>query len=286
MVSRAFGIWLILISVSVGDSVGVFYALDQDLRALQQHPRIQVNHPPVAVGSRTIHRLAAGPHTIYATKMGSSNVEAAMAAKGLLTRFRCEWAVSIGPAGALDPGLQVGEWIRIENVIAWQSGTMDATGFQLSARTRWTLPWHLLPTPEPFSDTPAGSSLASGETFVASTAERARIRDLTECAAVDMNTFGLAMVCAENRVPLFVWRIISDLADENASSDFREFIQSYPGTAGTMIAEWVLHLPPHRDSPESYPAIRDFLNAQDNISEDSAYGLPAAPFHPPLEPAE
>ncbi len=266
--------------------MGLLYALDDDLRALQQHPQVQVIHPPVAVGSRTIYRLAAGPHTIYATKMGSSNVEASMAAKGLLTRFRCDWAVSIGPAGALDPELEVGEWIRIENVIAWQSGTMDATGFQLSARTKWSLPWNLLPNPDPLSDPSAGYSLASGEAFIASTTERARIRDFTESAAVDMNTFGIAMVCADNRVPLFVWRIISDLADENASADFREFIHSYAGTGGAMIAEWVLNLPPNPDSPESYPAIRDFLDAQEDVLENSAYGLPAAPFHPVLEAAE
>jgi nucleoside phosphorylase len=69
--------------------------------------------------------------------------------------------------------------------------------------------------------------LAAGEEFVASEQERGKIRVLTDAEAVDMNTFGLALVCADQNVPLFVWRIISDRANETAADDFRSFVSTW-----------------------------------------------------------
>lgn len=95
---------------------------------------------------------------------------------------------------------------------------------------------------------------------MASEQERAKIRALTDAEAVDMNTFGLALVCADQNVPLFVWRIISDRANETAADDFRAFVSSYDGEGGRAMTELLRFLPPNPNAAESYPAINKFIH--------------------------
>jgi nucleoside phosphorylase len=243
------------------DTAAFFYALDADLRTLKDEAR-EIGQP-LAVGSRSVQRLSLGPHTIFAIKMGSGCVETAASAQALLTKFRCDWAFSFGPAGALADNLETGRWYRVDRVIAWQRGTANATGFQLAESARWHLPWHKLSSTNLAKALTNLTSitLAAGEEFVASEQERGKIRVLTDAEAVDMNTFGLALVCADQNVPLFVWRIISDRANETAADDFRSFVSNYDGEGGRAMTELLRFLPPNPNAAATYPAIQHLLDS-------------------------
>ncbi len=266
-----FLMWLIPARLVHADNIAVFYALDEDLRALKASPGVRELGSPATVGTRSIHRLGLGPHHVYAMKMASGSVETAMSAQALLATFRCDWAFSIGPAGSLDDSLEVGRWYRVERVVSWQSGSATSVGFQPSDRAAWDFDWDALPFEtleeqaglHPDTYTPTMITLTSGEAFIASESERTRLRHLMEAEAVDMNSFGLAAVCADHRVPLFIWRIISDRADEEASETFRNFIASYDGHGGALLAEWIAHLPPNPDAPDTYPEIQKLLPPED-----------------------
>jgi adenosylhomocysteine nucleosidase len=249
-------------SFTQADNVAFFYALDTDLQALKLSTR-EIGQP-LAVGSRRIHRLSLGPHTIYSVKMGSGSVETAASAQALLSRFYCDWAFSLGPAGALSDDLETGRWYRVNRVVAWQRGTTRVTGMSLSEFSTWETDWIPFPAdvPSPLFQSNAAVSVASGEMFVASTSERERIRATTEADAVDMNSFGLALVCADHGVPLFAWKIISDRADENAPGDFRTFVAGYKGEGGKALAEIIAALPANPRDPASYPAIEKLLRGE------------------------
>ncbi|MBP7830093.1 MAG: hypothetical protein KA248_09275 [Kiritimatiellae bacterium] len=254
--------FLLLLSVSMvrGDTIAFFYALDSDLAALKTEAR-EIGQP-YSAGARRIQRLALGPHSIYALKMGSGCVETAASAQALLSRFRCDWAFSLGPAGGLSEHLETGCWYRVGRVVAWQRGVMESTGTSLSESSTWETDWSRFPAPIPSPLAPSTStiSVASGELFVASSRERERIRAVAEADAVDMNSFGLALVCADHGVPLFAWKIISDRADDNASLDFRAFVSGYQGEGGKALAEIIAALPAHPHDPASYPAIKKLLH--------------------------
>ena len=75
-----------------------------------------------------------------------------------------------------------------------------------------------------------------------------------------MNSYGLALVCADHGVPLFSWKIISDRADEEAAETLKAFTANYSGEGGKALAEVLQSLPPqpqrpvflsgHREDPE------------------------------------
>lgn len=255
-------IWFFLLFTVYGrtDNIALFYALDVDLAEFKK--TAQELGQPAMLGSRAVHRLQIAHHTVYAVRMGSGAVSSAASAQALLTRFRCDWAFSLGPAGALSDDLGIGTWHRIANVIAWQRGTGGAGGFQLAKDSSWVFTW----SPPMASNVPASLAttsfiaLASGEAFIASEQDRTRIRETTSAVAVDMNTFGLALVCEEQQVPLFVWRIISDHADEKASEDFRVFATSYNGSGGLAIAKYIWQMPSNTNAASSYSAIQKYLN--------------------------
>ena len=65
--------------------------------------------------------------------------------------------------------------------------------------------------------------------------------------------------CAENRVPLRCWRIVSDRADDRAGEDFKTFTARYDGSGGRWIAELIRQLPPNPKAATSYPALRELI---------------------------
>ena len=231
------------------DTIAFFYALDADLKGLKTSAQYLGQ---ATVGSRSIQRLQLGPHTIHAIKMGSGAVETAASAQALLGRTRCDWAFSLGPAGALSDAVSTGTWHRVEQVKAWQRGGGGGA---------WNTDWSRFPVAQlpPPLDTVSAIALASGEQFISTTGDRDRVQALTQADAVDMNSFGLALVCADHGVPLFSWKIFSDQADEHASETFRSFVSTYAGEGGKALADIIQALPANPNDPASYPAIRQLL---------------------------
>ena len=103
-------------------------------------------------------------------------------------------------------------------------------------------------------------TVASGEIFVASSSYREQLLGATGAQAVDMNLFGLQSACSAWKVPLYSWRVTSDLADDNASEAFRAFVGHYDGAGGRAIAELIRDLPPDTTSPAAYPALKELLD--------------------------
>ena len=239
------------------DTIAFFYALDADLQELKTVAR-ELGQAS-SVGTRSIKRLQLGSHTVYAVKMGSGAVETAASAQAILSRARCDWALSIGPAGALAESVETGRWYRVGRVVAWQHGS--STTPNLSGFPAWDTDWSRLPVtniPPPLENT-YSISVASGEQFISTTGDRDRLHALTQADAVDMNGYGLALVCADHGVPLFSWKIVSDHADENASETFRNFISTYSGEGGNALAEIIQALPANPNDPATYPAIERLL---------------------------
>ena len=266
---RGLPLWLaplvLCMPIAKGDAIGFFYALDADLQGLKTQARELGQSVPV--GSRSIQRLQLGAHTIYAVKMGSGAVETAASAQALLSRFRCDWAFSLGPAGALSDTLETNGWHRASRVLAWQRGKIDLT---------WDTDWSRFPVPNlpaPLH-TPSAISVASGEQFISTTSDREGVQAITQADAVDMNSFGLSLVCADHGVALFSWKIISDRADENAPETFRAFTSTYSGEGGEALAEIIRALPANPNDPASYPAIEKMLREPPSLPAPASSDSP------------
>jgi len=232
-------------------------ALEADMKSLSE--RAVVIGEPTALGSRRIHRLQIGPHRVYAVIMGSGCVETAVSAEALLTRFRCDVAFSLGPAGGLAEPAAPGRWFYVgECVVRGKSAGPGSRGQPLvipDVPNEWKVGAPLEKTPKVV--------LTAGEVFVNQRTQRDSLAASTGALLVDMNTHGLHAACANHRLPLHVWRVVSDMADEEAGQRFREFVQAYDGAGGRALAALIRELPANPNAAGSYSAIQKLIKPQE-----------------------
>ena len=253
-------------STAFARTIALFYALESDRKTLEE--KSHVIGDPIRIGGHVVEHLKIGGDDLYAMKMGSGPVETAISATLLLTKFRCDMAFSIGPAGALRNDLQIGSWYEVASVICYQKGSWNKSTFQINDAMKLghadDLPVDVgVKFPVLFEHT-AKIVVASGEIFVASTTYRDQLCTTTGADAVEMNLFGLQLACHDQHVPLRSWRIISDHADDLAGDAFKKFVSAYQGEAGAALAELIARLPPDANSPSSYPELTHRLSEPHN----------------------
>jgi nucleoside phosphorylase len=244
------------------EKIAFFYALDADLTALKGNSAPDLR--TIRVGSTVVQNFTVGRNRVWAAKMGVGNVDTAVNAAALLSKFPCDVAISTGPAGALSDKVRRLSWYVIDSVVGYQRGTFGPSGFTVSPDARVVLPKEVfdrLANAKGSEGIPSGErrALASGDAFIAQSQQRTIVRDTSGADLVDMNTFGLATACSKMKAPLVVWRVVSDSANEQANEDFRTFVADYDGLGGRRVREMLLSLPPSQNSVEAYDNIRKAL---------------------------
>lgn len=243
--------------IARADDILVLYALDADQKALvrQAPPPGLVGH----VAGRIVQRYTIGKHRIYPVKMGSGAVETAITAAAVLARVRCDVILSLGPAGGLTNQLAVGTWTEVTELACYQQGAQSPDGFsrKVDFHRTGTLPAGLS-LPETLRQARKVRA-ASGEVFVASSEFRLQLAGETKAQLVEMNLFGINEAAARFGIPHYAWRIVSDLADEQASAAFKTFANSYKGEGGEFLATLIQEWPSSKSSPRDHPALESLL---------------------------
>lgn len=249
-------VWIVCLltlpRILFGDSVALFYALDKDLEVVREELTEKTSH---AVGDRTVHEFRKDGHEIYAIKMGSGCITTAVSTTSLLMKFPVDHAFSLGPAAGIAEFTEVGAWYFVETHASYQIGSVKQGGFVPSGqKTR-------LVNPEIRGVLPATAT--SGERFIASTSERNRLAALTGAQLLEMNLEGLIQPTQSFGVPLICIRVISDLGDNDASSDFARFLDGYDGDGASLFLEWLNSLPPNLDSLDAHKNLKNLFEGVD-----------------------
>lgn len=229
-------------------NIAFLYALDKDLTVLKSRG---TSERVVPIGNRKVSIIHLGANTIFAIKMHSGSIETAVSAQALLSRERIDKAFSTGPAGALKESLSRGQWVAIQSCLSYQAGSHTRSG-------------HVIPEPDVIFENPQElnlplAAIASGELFIASDEKKQEIIQQTDADLIDMNTAGLSTACKSHNVPLYCIRIVSDLADNQESNDFADFVQEYDGEGARLFFEWLKKLPPDETDPSSHPHLKKIL---------------------------
>ena len=161
--------------------------------------------------------------TVFLAKCGIGEIASSAATALLIGYFECVYIVNFGLVGSLD-GRPFGTVTAVRDVVHYDC---DITAFG-----------HLLGAPadidDPFLrtdrkmlallaqlDTPL-VRLASGDKFIADPAVSAKIKEDFSAEICDMEGAGIALVCTRARVPFTMIKLVSDGADDNATSSFEK----------------------------------------------------------------
>jgi adenosylhomocysteine nucleosidase len=205
---------------------------------------------PLLAGRRSEHR---GPFEVHAGTLdghpvrlavcGIGKVNAAALAQQLLADGAGR-LVFTGVAGALDPGLAVGDVVVAEDAVQHD---VDVTplGYEAGRVPGEPLTWTADPELRDAALAAAGATveegrvvrgrIASGDTFVADPARAAALKRRFGAVCAEMEGAAVAQVCARWGVPWAIVRSISDTADAGASVDFRAFTQRAAARAEGVV---------------------------------------------------
>ena len=153
---------------------------------------------------------------------GVGKINAALKAAEVLARGECRRVVNFGTAGSLRPEL-AGQLVRVNSIL---QRDMDARPLAMLGDT-------------PFEEGPAsgmialggeGVSLSTGDNFV--TAPPALGSDI-----VDMEGYAIAKATLRAGVDFSCWKYVTDLADENATANWRENVEKGAAAFITALQE-------------------------------------------------
>ena len=187
-----------------------------------------------------VERLAAGPFhvaqgelegvPVVVARCGIGKVNAAALTQYVVS-LGVRSVVLTGVAGAVDPGLRVGDVVVGVDAVQHDvdvTGLGYAPGEVPGAGTAFACDPRLVDlATEAARDLPGvrvvRGRVASGDVFVADAGVGARIWELFGAVCAEMEGAACAQVCAAWGVPFVVVRSISDTADHAAHVDFRSF---------------------------------------------------------------
>jgi 5'-methylthioadenosine/S-adenosylhomocysteine nucleosidase len=221
--------------------LAVLYALEEEIRGL--HPllvdRTIVEHPWARV-----ERGVCDGHQIVLVHSGAGKVLSTMTAQSVLDRFSPSCLALCGVSGALNPAYARGDLVIGNDFIQHDIKT-EYFGFadgQVPFTDLRVIPSFqpLLETTQRFGLSDAAvhrGRILSGDQFVSGIRGSELRRDFGG-DVVDMESAAVALVCHLNKTPFIVARTISDRANEEAASDFGDFLPR----ASIHVTAFIRHL--------------------------------------------
>lgn len=222
----------------------ILSALERELEAVRES---MTDVDEVEISGHTFWRGTIAGSDVVGASVGIGKVNAAMVTTLAIDHFAPGVILFTGVAGGLDPALMIGDIVIAESVVQYDTGIAGPNGF------RPYQPGHLPffnPTErvgyEPSSAlldraraavdaiefgrvhgrTPRFffGTVATGDQFIESEADRRRIRDVFGAHAVEMEGAAVAQVAGHFGVDHLVIRAVSDLAGPGSEVDFDRFL--------------------------------------------------------------
>lgn len=184
-------------------------------------------------------------------RSGIGKVAAALSTTLLLDHFKPAHVVNIGSAGGFDPNLCVGD-VVIGTELSYHDVDVTAFGYA---------PGQLPGQPLAFTSDPnlvaladdclhtvahvqtARGLICSGDVFMADPARVASVRALfPQMQAVEMEGAAIAHVCQQFGVPFVVIRGLSDIAGQESSTSFDEYLKVAARNSSLVVAAMAARL--------------------------------------------
>ena len=218
-------------------NIGVIVALDNTYRHFAQ-AIVPGSCYSVADREFCTGKLGEIPVVLVRSPMGKVNN--AVTTQILISTFKVDSVISLSPAGAVNPELEVGDMVVASAVYQHDFGTVKPYGFiwntvpaGISENGRHYNSYPVSGMKEFFSVQETCSNkivkgvVVSGDQFVASGKKKNWLKSKFNASAVDMGAASIVQVCFANRVPVVVLRVITDRAGVNARPTFAESVGGY-----------------------------------------------------------
>ncbi|EJR7631563.1 5'-methylthioadenosine/adenosylhomocysteine nucleosidase [Campylobacter upsaliensis] len=163
------------------------------------------------------------------SKIGKVN--STLSASVMIERYGAKTLLFTGVAGAFNPNLEIGDLLYAKSLVQYD---LDITAFghplgfvpgnEIFIKTDERLNTLALEVAKELNIKLNAGIIATGDEFICDETKKAKIREIFNADACEMEGASVALVCQALKVPCFILRAMSDKAGEKAEIDFDEFV--------------------------------------------------------------
>ena len=209
----------------MNDSIAIFGAVKEEIAGIKQAMNIS-DH--VRLGKTSAWPGKWGKEEIILVRSGVGRQRAKDATLQIIDRFKPRVLISTGYAGAVQPGLNVGDLVIANTIIE------EIKGQKQSPDSDWLDRAIGVPSPNGVKKVVGG--LLTVDTVIHTSAIKYELGKKYGVQAVEMETSAIAKVAREKGLPLLSLRVISDRLDQELI-DSSSFLGS-DGEISTLKAGW------------------------------------------------
>ena len=220
--------------------IGIIVAMEREMTLLKAD--MQTAFEETVSGMIFWRGTLKGREVVLVT-CGIGKVNAAICAQTMILRYQPELIVNVGVGGSLNEQLDIGDLVIASRTVQHDMDTSpigDPVGF-VSGVNRIFFD----ADPDTVKKLAACAAaagihytvgtIASGDQFISTIAEKERIRSLFAADACEMEGAAIGHVCAVNDTPYAVVRAVSDKADGTSCTDFNAFADRSATQAAALV---------------------------------------------------
>ena len=190
-----------------------------------------------------------GTSPVVTAVCGVGKVFAALCAQTMILTYAPARIINTGVAGSLSPELTIGQIAIARDVVQHDMDTSpigDPVGL-LSGINIIHIPAEISLCEELAAAAAAceltvkTGTVATGDQFISTTAQKTFIRDTFGAIACEMEGGAVGHVCYVNRTPFAVLRAISDGGDEAAQMDYPTFARMAAANSVRVLVHYLTH---------------------------------------------
>ncbi|EBF6064826.1 5'-methylthioadenosine/adenosylhomocysteine nucleosidase [Campylobacter lari] len=150
----------------------------------------------------------------------------------MIEKFKAELLLFTGVAGAFNPSLEIGDLIYATKLAQYD---LDITAFghplgyvpgnEIFIKTDDKLNNLAIEVAKELGVKLQSGIIATGDEFICDENKKAKIREIFNADACEMEGASVALVCDALKIPCLILRSMSDKAGEKAEFDFDEFVE-------------------------------------------------------------
>lgn len=224
------------------NTVGIICAMEEELEYVYNNSEI-VSAKNV-VGQNFYIGTFKGKKVVM-VQCGIGKVNAAICAQAMIDLFAVDCVINIGVAGGVYKELKIGDIVVSKDAVEHDFDTtalgdppgfisrMDTSVFEADEDILKV--FETLKESIDFENEIYIGRIGSGDRFVSSKEEKARIWNQFNAYAADMEGAAIAHTCYLNKVPFVVIRSISDNADGGAEMSYNEFKDIAANNSGKVL---------------------------------------------------
>jgi len=218
--------------------IGVVVALKEEIEPLVE----AMNHVQASKwGKRPIYEGVIGNCQVVAVAGGVGKVKAAATTQHLIDRFSVEAVICTGVAGAVNPGLEIGDIVISERAVQHDFDPGDPDVLK-KLRKRWLKADRGLVKLAVEAGKDLGfehrihlGRVLTGDQAIVTQERRQWLWKKFHGDCVEMEGAAVAQVCHMNGIPFLILRAISDSAAENSVREFKRSLAKSAADAAWVV---------------------------------------------------